>query len=108
MIPSSSENLGASRCGFDQRMSGNSSRSSSFVSNSVLICLRNALAIGREVRKNADRDLGIVQYVLNGEAESNQRTLSMLTAPKIEIAIWSRLYLATAREVPITVEVGSV
>ena len=31
----------------------------------------------------------------------------MLTAPKIQIAIRSRLHLATAREVPITVKVGS-
>src|SRR5262249_8285753 len=59
------------------------------------------------VRKNSDRDFGIVQYVLNGEAERDQRTLSMLTGPQIEIAIWSRLHLAAPREIPIAVEISS-
>src|SRR6516165_6672542 len=106
MIPSSSENLGASRCGLAHRMSGNNDRNISLVSNSVFICRRNALAIGREYEK--------IPTVISGSFSISWivrpkviRTLSVLTTPKIKIAIWSRLHLATTREIAIAVEVGS-
>src|SRR6516162_5704771 len=59
------------------------------------------------VRKNPHRDLGVVQYILDRQAESDQRTLSVLTGPQIEITVRRRLHLATAREIPIAIEVRS-
>lgn len=60
------------------------------------------------VRKDPDRDLWVVQYVLDGKAEGDQRTLPVLTAPEIEIAIRRGLHLATALEIPIAIEVSSL
>src|SRR6516162_2532347 len=59
------------------------------------------------VRKNPHRDLGVVQDVLDRQAKGDQRTLSVLTGPQIEIAVRRRLHFATAREIPIAVEIGS-
>src|SRR5215469_11096052 len=59
------------------------------------------------VRKNPHRDLGVVQYILDRQAESDQRTLSVLTGPQIEITVRRRLHLATAREIPIAIEVSA-
>src|SRR5215469_15442735 len=57
------------------------------------------------VRKNPNRDLGVVQDIQNGEAEGNDRTLEMFASPKVEIAIRRRLHLATPLEYPIAIDI---